>query len=74
MHVVEAEQGGIGHRSGHLGIAGERLRGNATNVQTGPSDVLPFDNDNLQTLFRSIFSGAVSTWSSADDDEVSFCH
>ena len=50
------------------------LGGNATYIKTGASHVVALEDDNLQALLGSIFSGAVPTRARTDDDKISCCH
>ena len=50
------------------------LRGDATDIKAGTSHLRTLENRDLQTLFGGVFSGAVTAWPRADDDEISCCH
>ena len=50
------------------------LRGDATHIQTCSSHLASLVDDDLQTLFGSIFSGTVTARSRTDNDQISCCH
>jgi hypothetical protein len=50
------------------------LGGNATYVEAGASHFASLENRDFKALLGGIFSGAVTAWARADDDEISCCH
>ena len=48
------------------------LRGDTADVETGASDIGVLEDDDLQALLGGIFSGAVTAWPRADDDQICF--
>ena len=46
------------------------LRGDAADIETGASHLRALEDRDLQTLFGGIFSGAVTTRASADNNQI----
>ena len=50
------------------------LGGDTAYIKTGAAHLRALEDNDLQALLGSIFSGAVTAWPRADDDEISFFH
>ena len=50
------------------------LRGDAADIETGASHLRALEDRDLQALFGGVFSGAVTAWPRADDDQISLSH
>ena len=48
------------------------LRGDTADIEAGASDIGVLEDDDLQALLGGIFSGAVTSWPRADDDQICF--
>ena len=71
----------LGHHSGHTftGLSersrvDEGLRGDTAHIETSTSHLCALEDDDLQTLLGCVFSGAVTSRSSTDDNQISCCH
>ena len=71
----------LGNDNGHTfaglsegGAVDIGLRGDAAHIETSTTHVVALEDDDLQALLGGIFSGAVTAWPRADDDEISCCH
>jgi hypothetical protein len=46
------------------------LRGDTAYIETGASHLGGFEDHDLQSLFGGVFSGAVTAWARADDNQI----
>ena len=53
----------------HIGLGGY-----APHIEAGAAHVCTFEDNNLQSLLGSIFSGAVTTRSRTDDNQITLFH
>jgi hypothetical protein len=50
------------------------LGGYAAHVETGATNVSFLENNDLQALLGGIFSGAITAWACADNNQINFRH
>ena len=53
----------------HIGLGGD-----TTHIQAGATYLRTFEDNHLQALLSGIFSGAVTTWARADDNQINLRH
>ena len=70
---VDAVGGGIGEGGEDVGVAAERLGGDAAAVEAGASGVAALDDGDRLAVARRISGSLVAARAAADDDDVCHC-